>query len=115
MSGTTMSTPSSSDSGNISPASMTKMSSPQRTAMQFIPNSPRPPSGTICSLPLGMEKVDASTALLGRPLCGKGFETCRGRQVAFPARDDRGGQAIADHVDAGAAHVHELINSQQEK
>src|SRR5436190_34500 len=54
MSGTTMSTPSSSDSGNISPASMTKMSSPQRTAMQFIPNSPNPPKGTTCNLPDGI-------------------------------------------------------------
>src|SRR5206468_159529 len=55
MSGTTMSTPSSSDSGNMRPASMTMMSSPQRTAMQFMPNSPRPPSGITWSLPAGIE------------------------------------------------------------
>src|SRR5690242_6000036 len=54
MSGTTMSTPSSSASGNIRPASMTMISSPHRTAMQFIPNSPRPPSGTRCSFPAGI-------------------------------------------------------------
>src|SRR5438045_8288159 len=53
MSGTTMSTPSSSDSGNIRPQSMTMMSSPQRMAMQFMPNSPRPPKGTIWSFPEG--------------------------------------------------------------
>src|SRR5882762_10224055 len=45
MSGMTRSTPSSSDSGNIMPASMTRMSSPTRRAIMFIPNSPRPPSG----------------------------------------------------------------------
>src|SRR5579862_3796956 len=61
MSGTTMSTPSNSASGNIRPASTTMMSSPQRTAMQFIPNSPSPPSGTICNFPVGIEKDDAST------------------------------------------------------
>src|SRR5690349_969950 len=64
MSGTTMSTPSSSASGNMRPPSMTMISSPQRTAMQFMPNSPSPPSGTICSLPIGMlEYLDASTTL----------------------------------------------------
>src|SRR5512146_1734061 len=68
MSGTTMSTPSSSASGNIRPASMTMISSPQRTAMQFMPNSPSPPRGTICSFPIGMlEYLDASTmAAAGR-------------------------------------------------
>jgi hypothetical protein len=45
----------SSASGNMSPASMTIMSSPKRTAMQFIPNSPRPPRGMICSFPVGIE------------------------------------------------------------
>src|SRR5712671_3738315 len=61
MSGTTMSTPKSSASGNIKPASMTMMSSPQRTAMQFIPNSPRPPRGTICNFPVGIGSNNAST------------------------------------------------------
>src|SRR5271167_1440221 len=41
----TKSTPSNSDSGNIMPASMTRMSSPDRSAIMFIPNSPRPPRG----------------------------------------------------------------------
>src|SRR5581483_716363 len=50
MSGTTMSTPSSSSSGNMRPASMTMMSSPKRRARQFMPNSPSPPRGMICSL-----------------------------------------------------------------
>src|ERR1700747_3303363 len=50
-----MSTPSNSDSGNISPASITIMSSPQRRAMQFMPNSPSPPRGTICNFPDGIE------------------------------------------------------------
>src|SRR6185437_12018955 len=49
MSGTTMSTPRSSDSGNMRPASMTMMSSSQRSARQFMPNSPRPPRGMIFS------------------------------------------------------------------
>src|SRR6516165_12460804 len=57
-----MSTPSNSASGNINPASMTMMSSPQRMAMQFMPNSPSPPSGTTCNLPLVIDSVDASTA-----------------------------------------------------
>src|SRR5208282_1003625 len=61
MSGTTMSTPSNSASGNIRPASTTMMSSPQRMAMQFIPNSPSPPSGTICSFPFDIRQIDAST------------------------------------------------------
>src|SRR3954468_9383653 len=61
MSGTTMSTPSNSDSGNMSPASITMMSSCQRMAMQFIPNSPRPPSGITWSFPLDINS-DASTA-----------------------------------------------------
>src|SRR5579863_5619128 len=41
----TMSTPSNSCSGNIRPASITIMSSPQRRAIMFIPNSPKPPRG----------------------------------------------------------------------
>src|SRR6266704_3437244 len=45
MSGMTRSTPRSSDSGNIMPASMTMISSPSRSAIMFIPNSPRPPRG----------------------------------------------------------------------
>src|SRR5580698_7971283 len=62
MSGTTISTPSNSASGNMSPASMTMMSSPKRTAMQFIPNSPSPPRGMTCSFPVGIESNhDAST------------------------------------------------------
>ena len=40
-----MSTPRSSCSGNIRPASMTMMSSPKRRAIMFMPNSPSPPSG----------------------------------------------------------------------
>src|SRR5579875_2205430 len=56
-----MSTPSNSASGNIRPASTTMMSSPQRMAMQFMPNSPSPPSGTTWSFPAGMCKSDAST------------------------------------------------------
>src|SRR5438309_6233826 len=31
------------------------MSSPQRRAMQFMPNSPSPPRGTICNFPDGIE------------------------------------------------------------
>src|SRR5947209_9022938 len=57
MSGTTISTPNSSDSGNIRPASITMMSSPQRRAMQFIPNSPRPPRGIKWSFPAGISEL----------------------------------------------------------
>src|SRR5690348_10229062 len=45
MSGMTRSMPRSSDSGNIIPASMTMMSPPTRSAIIFMPNSPRPPRG----------------------------------------------------------------------
>src|SRR5215470_1018883 len=45
MSGMTRSTPRSSDSGNIMPASMTMMSSPSRNTSMFMPNSPSPPRG----------------------------------------------------------------------
>src|SRR6266853_6554327 len=45
MSGITISTPRSSTSGNIIPASIKIMSSPARSTSMFIPNSPRPPRG----------------------------------------------------------------------
>src|SRR5215471_20540048 len=45
ISGMTRSMPRSSDSGNIIPASITMMSSPKRSAIMFMPNSPRPPRG----------------------------------------------------------------------
>src|SRR5882757_2640083 len=49
MSGITRSTPSNSDSGNIIPASTTKISSPNPNAIMFIPNSPSPPRGITVS------------------------------------------------------------------
>src|SRR5919197_1396806 len=45
MSGMTRSMPSISSSGNMSPASMTRMSSPCSSASMFLPISPTPPSG----------------------------------------------------------------------
>src|SRR5260370_19721335 len=45
MSGITISTPRSSTSGNIIPASIRIMSSPVRSTSMFIPNSPSPPRG----------------------------------------------------------------------
>src|ERR1700674_4127510 len=45
MSGITISTPRSSASGNIIPASIKIMSSPVRNTSMFIPNSPSPPKG----------------------------------------------------------------------
>src|ERR1700676_3966831 len=45
MSGMTMSTPRSSASGNIMPASIKIMSSPERRTSIFMPNSPSPPRG----------------------------------------------------------------------
>src|SRR5438552_998534 len=44
------STPSSSGSGNMTPASTTIVVSPQLSAIMFMPNSPSPPSGTISSI-----------------------------------------------------------------
>src|SRR5208337_5457333 len=55
-----MSTPSNSASGNMSPASMTMMSSPQRMAMQFMPNSPSPREAQLEAL-LASVSFDAST------------------------------------------------------
>src|SRR5215472_15299725 len=63
MSGTTTSTPNNSVSGNMRPASMTMMSSAQRIARQFIPNSPRPPSGIIFSFSFCICQVDANTCM----------------------------------------------------
>ena len=37
------------------------------------------------------------------------------RQLTLPARDDRAGQTIADHVDRGARHVHERVNAENNK
>src|SRR5205823_12928547 len=45
----TRSTPKSSDSGNIMPASMTMMSSPSCSTSMFMPNSPSPPRGMAVS------------------------------------------------------------------
>src|SRR5215510_3903378 len=90
MSGTTMSTPSNSASGNIRPASMTTMSSPQRTARQFMPNSPSPPRGTSCSFPDGIGKMMlAHTAIATgyRRECGDVAWHCRSREVVLsPSR-----------------------------
>src|SRR3954453_21629578 len=47
------STPSSSGSGNITPASTTTVVSPQVSASMFIPNSPSPPSATTSSISSG--------------------------------------------------------------
>src|SRR3954447_9204997 len=49
MSGITRSIPNISSSGNISPQSMTTMSSPYSTTYMFLPISPTPPSGMIRS------------------------------------------------------------------
>ena len=49
-SGMIRSTPSSSGSGNITPASTTIVVSPQVSASMFMPNSPSPPRGTISSI-----------------------------------------------------------------
>src|SRR5579859_7389999 len=56
----TRSTPRSSDSGNIMPASMTRMSSPNRKAIMFMPNSPRPPSGMAVRDCAGLLKKEES-------------------------------------------------------
>src|SRR3954467_7910060 len=126
MSGTTMSTPSSSLSGNMRPASITMMSSPQRTAMQFMPNSPSPPRGTTWSLPAGIwkvsERVSEQKMLTRRQSgCGLGHRVPDdgrrplGTEFAFPARDHDGRKAVADHVDGGAPHIHELVDAHQQE
>ena len=56
------------------PASMTMMSSPYRSAIEFIPNSPSPPRGITCSLRSAIEtrslsvtrKVSYTSAWLAR-------------------------------------------------
>src|SRR3954465_4518646 len=50
MSGTMISTPSSSSSGNMMPASTTMIEPSQRKAIMCIPNSPSPPRGITSSV-----------------------------------------------------------------
>jgi len=38
-----------------------------------------------------------------------------GAEGAFPAGDDDRGQAVADDVDGGAGHVHELVDAEDER
>src|SRR5256885_15450179 len=56
MSGMTRSIPSISSSGNMRPASTTRMSSPISSASMFFPISPTPPSGMIRSGDLAKER-----------------------------------------------------------
>ena len=37
------------------------------------------------------------------------------RKVPFPASDHDGRQAIAQHVDSGSRHVHELVNPEEDE
>src|SRR5437867_11988816 len=77
MSGMTRSMPSISSSGNMRPASMTTMSSPDSIASMFFPISPTPPSGMTRS---GLAK---ERDLLRRPLrlFGLGLGSGRSREV----------------------------------
>src|SRR6266851_2020398 len=76
MSGMTRSTPRSSDSGNIMPASMTIMSSPSRRPIMFMPNSPRPPSGMAVRDCAGLLKKEVS------PQCNReSYHSGRGSQL----------------------------------
>src|SRR2546422_11009817 len=65
MSGITRSIPSISSSGNIRPASTTRMSSPSSSASMFFPISPTPPRGTIRSGDLAKERDLLRGLLLG--------------------------------------------------
>src|SRR2546427_10559201 len=56
MSGMTRSIPNISSSGNMSPASTTRTSSPSSSASMFLPISPTPPSGMIRSGGLAKER-----------------------------------------------------------
>src|SRR5208337_4611496 len=111
MSGTTMSTPSNSASGNMRPASTTMMSSPKRMAMQFIPNSPSPPSGTMCSFPFDIRRIDASTGWAGVDVV---LPRRRCRDGACPVSLGRGGRGGKPRLygNAGAAPDW-LVNSMQ--
>src|SRR5437899_1298614 len=65
MSGMTRSIPSICSSGNMSPASTTRMSSPISSASMFLPISPTPPSGMIRSGDLAKERDLLRGLLLG--------------------------------------------------
>src|SRR3954468_1461684 len=54
MSGTTRSIPNISSSGNISPQSITTMSSPYSNTYMFLPISPTPPSGMMRRIGFGV-------------------------------------------------------------
>ena len=41
--------------------------------------------------------------------------SCAAIELAFPARYNNGRQTVADNVDGGARHVHELIDSKQDE
>ena len=38
-----------------------------------------------------------------------------GRELAFPTCDDHAGQTVSENIDGGAAHIHELVNAEEEK
>src|SRR5712692_9948968 len=81
----TRSTPRSSDSGNIMPASMTIMSSPSRRANMFMPNSPRPPSGMAVRDCEGLLKKEVS------PQCNRGIVS-HGRKLESTVENRRKGR-----------------------
>src|ERR1700761_4502382 len=116
MSGTTMSTPRRSSSGNMSPASITIRSAPKRRAMQFMPNSPRPPRGIICSLFAAMDLqftayaarshvVGKRFALAGR-CSGLGRAGAVGGDFAVNGAED----ADAEEAKAGISGIMRVFN-----
>src|SRR6266550_399068 len=90
ISGMTRSIPNISSSGNMSPASMTRMSSPISSASMFFPISPTPPSGMIRSGGLAKER-DLLRGLLFGLL---GLHRRRGREVQRERREV-GNQRVA--------------------
>src|SRR3954447_7101619 len=89
-----MSTPSSSASGNIMPASMTMMSSPYRRAIEFIPNSPRPPNGITSSLRSDIEPAFQAYQIRTLVLAGTVAFVV---SVQWDREDSRGGHVDGPH------------------
>ena len=97
MSGTTRSIPNISSSGNMSPQSMTTMSSPYSNTYMFLPISPTPPSGMMRRGRSGpaIGSWDSEERDVGRDV---GIASGRGR-----GRDARGGGGCSTAVGSSAA------------
>ena len=95
------STPSRSESGNITPASTTMVVSPQVNAIMFMPNSPSPPSGTISSI-LDSDIRTGTDTLPGGDARGDGSRRFDGsiRRLGAPESYGRDGAGRPNKVPA---------------